>query len=115
MGRTEGQADRRTGRTGVTLNALPLFFEQAGGIKRAMMAPNRSPEFKSSYPKPSAAELFGTQGHHLSKIRRAQLCNPLYQFFKHLSQVVLKQKFFFFILPMYFYALNPEAPGVRPL
>ena len=28
--------------------------------KRAMMALNRSPEFKSSNPKPSAAELFGT-------------------------------------------------------
>ena len=28
--------------------------------KRAMIALNRSPEFKSSNPKPSAAELFGT-------------------------------------------------------
>ena len=28
--------------------------------KRAMMALNRSPEFKSSNPNPSAAELFGT-------------------------------------------------------
>ena len=28
--------------------------------KRAMMALNRSPEFKSSNPKPSAAELSGT-------------------------------------------------------
>ena len=28
--------------------------------KRAIMALNRSPEFKSSNPKPSAAELFGT-------------------------------------------------------
>ena len=27
VGRTDGQTDRRTGRTGVTLNALPLFFE----------------------------------------------------------------------------------------
>ena len=25
--RTDGRADRRSGRTGVTLNALPLFFE----------------------------------------------------------------------------------------
>ena len=35
MGRTDGwrdrRTDRRTGRTGVTLNALPLFFE-CGGI-----------------------------------------------------------------------------------
>ena len=38
MGRTDGQTDGRTdgqtdgpmGRTGVTLNALPLFFEYAG-------------------------------------------------------------------------------------
>ena len=27
------RTDGRTGRTGVTLNALPLFFEYAGGIK----------------------------------------------------------------------------------
>ena len=26
-GRKDGRMDRRTGRTGVTLNALPLFFE----------------------------------------------------------------------------------------
>ena len=26
-GQTDGWTDRRTGRTGVTLNALPLFFE----------------------------------------------------------------------------------------
>ena len=31
--------------------------------------------------------------------------------FKHLSQVVLKQ--IFFILPMYCYASNPGAPGIR--
>ena len=30
MGRTDRQTDGRTGRTGVTLNALPLFFEYAG-------------------------------------------------------------------------------------
>ena len=28
--RTDGRTDGRTGRTGVTLNALPLFFEYAG-------------------------------------------------------------------------------------
>ena len=33
MGQTEGQSDGCTGQTGVTLNALPLFLEQAGGIK----------------------------------------------------------------------------------
>ena len=30
MGRMDGQTDGRTGRTGVTLNAVPLFFEYAG-------------------------------------------------------------------------------------
>ena len=29
-GRTNVRTDGRTGRTGVTLNALPLFFEYAG-------------------------------------------------------------------------------------
>ena len=29
-GRTDGRMDGRMGRTGVTLNALPLFFEYAG-------------------------------------------------------------------------------------
>ena len=33
MGRTDRRTDGRTGRTGVTLNALPLFFEYGGGIK----------------------------------------------------------------------------------
>ena len=32
-GRTGGRTDGRTGRTGVTLNALPLFFEYAGALK----------------------------------------------------------------------------------
>ena len=32
--RTDGQTDGRTGRTGVTLNALPLFFEYRGGGKK---------------------------------------------------------------------------------
>ena len=61
---------------GYSLVALTDFFKPN---KRAMMALNRSPEFNSSNPKPSAAELFGTWGHHLSELRRAQLCNPLYQ------------------------------------
>ena len=30
MARTDGRMDRRTGRTGVTLNALPLFFDRRG-------------------------------------------------------------------------------------
>ena len=30
VGRTDGQTDGRMGRTAVTLNALPLFFEYAG-------------------------------------------------------------------------------------
>ena len=34
--------------------------------KRVKMALNSSPEFKSLNPKPSAAEVFGTIGHHLS-------------------------------------------------
>ena len=29
-GQTDGRTDGRTGQTGVTLNALPLFFEYAG-------------------------------------------------------------------------------------
>ena len=45
--------------------------------KRTMMALNHSPEFKNSNPNFRAAELFGTCGHHLSKLRRTQLCNPL--------------------------------------
>ena len=36
--RTYGQTDGRTGRTGVTLNALSLFFEYAGGIKMQELA-----------------------------------------------------------------------------
>ena len=65
-------------------------------------------------PKPSAAELFGTWGHHSSKLRRAQLCNPLYQF-SSIWAKLFWNRVFFFILPMYFYASNPGAPGVRPL
>ena len=44
------------------------------------MALNRSPEFKGSNSKPSAAELFDTRGHHLSKLKRVQLFNPLVHF-----------------------------------
>ena len=37
-GQTDGRTDRRMGRTGVTLNALLLFFEIGGGIKMFQMA-----------------------------------------------------------------------------
>ena len=38
--RTDRRTDGRTGRRGVTLNALPLFFEYAGGIKKTIFANN---------------------------------------------------------------------------
>ena len=84
-----------------------------GEEKRAMMALNRSPEFKSLNPKPRAAELFGTWGQHLSKLRKAQLFNPLCQFSSIWAKRFWNRRFFF-ILPMYFYASNPRTPRTGP-
>ena len=68
--------------------------------KRDMMALNRSPEFNSSNPKSSAAELFGTWGHHLSKLRRAQLCNPLYRISSIWAKLYWNCRFFSYCLPV---------------
>ena len=77
------------------------------------MALNRSPEFKSLKPKASAAELFGILRPPFEQTQKSSTMQSSIPILKHLSQVVLKQKIFF-ILPMYFYASNPGAPGVRP-
>ena len=47
-------------------------------------------------PNPLPHGSFGSQG-HLDKLGRSPLGNASYQNFKHLSQVVLKQKIFFII------------------
>ena len=47
----------------------------------------------------------------MSRLRRTTMQSSIPNI-KNLSQEVLKQDFF--ILPMYFYASNPGAPGVRP-
>ena len=77
------------------------------------MALKRSPEFKNLNPKASAAELFGILRPPFAHTQKSSTMQSSIPIFKHLSQVVLKQKIFF-ILPMYFYASNPGAPGVRP-
>ena len=81
--------------------------------KRAMMVLNRSPEFKCSNPKPSAAELFLFLRPPFEQTQKSSTMQSSIPNFKYLSQEGLKQKIFF-ILPMYFYASNPGAPGVRP-
>ena len=47
--RTDGRRDGRLGRTGVTLNALQLFFEYAGAQKISgditYAAPQKAPKF----------------------------------------------------------------------
>ena len=58
------------------------------------MALNRSPEFKSSSPKPSAAEFFGTLRPPFEKIKKSSTMQCSILNFKHLSQVVVKQNFF---------------------
>ena len=75
-----------------------------------MMALNRSVEFKSSNPKPSAAECFGTWGNHLSKLRRAQLCNPLYQILSIWAKWFWNSDFFHIAYVLLCFI----APGVRP-
>ena len=72
------------------------------------MALNRPPEFKILYPKPRAAELFGTCGNHLSKLRRAQHCNPLYQF-QASEPSGSETEDFFFILPIC-QCFKPRSP-----
>ena len=67
------------------------------------MALNRSPELKSSNPKPSAAELFSTLRPPFVQTQRRFTNQSSISNFKHLSQVVLKQ-LIVFIFPMYFYA-----------
>ena len=77
------------------------------------MAPNRSPEFKSSNLKASATELFGILRPPFEQTKKGSTTQSSIPVLKHPSQVVLKQKIFF-ILPMYFYASNPGAPGLKP-
>ena len=67
------------------------------------MALNRSPEFKSSNPKASAAELFGTLRPPFEQTQKSSTMQSSISNFKHLSQVVLKQMIFSYF-PMYFYA-----------
>ena len=76
--------------------------------KRAMLALNRSPEFNSSEPKTQYSRAFWYPRPCFEQNMQSSIPN-----YKHLSQVVLKQKIFF-ILTMYFYASNPGAPGARP-
>ena len=72
------------------------------------MALNRSPEFTSSNPKPSAAELFGTCGHHLSKLKRTmQSSIPN---FKHLSLTRGSETEDFFHTAYVFLCFKPMSP-----
>ena len=74
------------------------------------MALNGSPEFKNSNPKPRAAELFGTCGHRLSKLRRAQLCNPLYTKFQASEPSGFETEDFFFHIAYVFLCFKPRSP-----
>ena len=58
------------------------------------MALNRSPEFKSSNLKPSAAELFGILRPPYEQTQKSSTIQASTPNFKHLNQVVLKQLFF---------------------
>ena len=75
------------------------------------MALNRSPEFKSSNPKPSAAELFCNLRPPSEQTRK----NYAILFTKfQASESLGSETEDFFMLLKYFYASNPGAPGVRP-
>ena len=76
------------------------------------MALDRSPKFKSSNPKPSQ-QSFLVPGPLFEKTQKSSTMQSSRPIFKHLSQLVLKQKIFF-ILPIYFYASNPGASSIRP-
>ena len=60
--------------------------------KRANIALIRSPEFKSSSPKPSAADLFGTLRPTFEQTQNSSSMQSSIPNFKCLSQEVLKQK-----------------------
>ena len=77
--------------------------------KRAKMALNRSHEFKISNPKPSAAELFGTLRLPFEQIQKSSTMRLTIPNFKHLSQVVLKQKGFY-IFSYAFLCLKLRSP-----
>ena len=62
------------------------------------MALNRSPEFKSLNPKPSAAELFGILRPPFEQTKKSSTMQSSIPIFKHLSQVLLKQKFLSYCL-----------------
>ena len=63
--------------------------------KRAKMALNHSPEFKSSNPKASAAQLFGILRPPFEQTSKNSAMQCRIPNFKHLSEVVLKQKIVF--------------------
>ena len=72
------------------------------------MALNRSPEFKSSSTKPSAAQRLGTWGHHLSSLRRALLWNPLYQISSMWAKTFWNRRFFH--IAYVFLCFKPRSP-----
>ena len=77
------------------------------------MALNHSPELKSPNSKLNVAQLFGTLGLKPPFEQTYKLQCPIPNF-KHLSQVALKQKFFFFIFSnVFLYVflwLDPRTP-----
>ena len=75
------------------------------------MALNHSNDFQSSNQKPSEVELFGTL---MSPSFKQTLKSSTMQYsIKHLSQVALKQKIFFYF-PIYFYGSILGPPGTGP-
>ena len=82
----------------VFVNALSLQMTTTN--KRAKMALNRSPEFKSANPKIRAAQFFGTLRTPFEQT--TMQCSISY--IKHLSQLILKHCLSHF--PMHVYGLN---------
>ena len=74
------------------------------------MALNRSPEFKSLNPKPSAAKLFGTLRPSFEQTKKSSTMQSSIPNFKQLSQVVLKHKIFF-MFSYVFLCFKPLAYG----
>ena len=77
-----------------------------------MMALNRSPEF--SNPKPSAAELLVPEATIWANSEELNSYYAIPYIDFQASEPSRSATEDFFILPMYFYASNPEAPWERP-
>ena len=73
------------------------------------MALNRSPEFKSSNPKPRAAQLFGILRPPFEQTLKSSTMQSSVPNFNDLSQMVLKQKIFY-IFSYVFLCFKPKSP-----